>query len=71
MERTIDSNRHTVSEGCAPTPIQYLARSESSVMSLCSLPEPSNWSGLGMGSYVPMTSRGLELRAVLWCGLPR
>lgn len=63
--RTIDKNLHTVSVGCAPTPIQYLARSMSSLMSLCSFPDVSYESFLGIGSYVPMTSRGLLFRAVL------
>lgn len=63
--RTIERNLHTVSVGCAPTPIQYFARSMSRRMSLCSFPEVSYVSFFGMGSYVPMTSRGLLFRAVL------
>lgn len=64
--RTIERNRQTVSVGCAPTPIQYFARSISSRMSLCCLPDVSYESFLGTGSYVPITSRGLLFRAVLW-----
>lgn len=64
--RTIERNRQTVSVGCAPTPIQYFARSMSSRMSLCCLPDVSYESFLGTGSYVPITSRGLLFRAVLW-----
>lgn len=63
--RTIDRNLHTVSVGCAPTPTQYFALSTSSLMSLCSLPDSSYESFLGIGSYVPMTSSGFEFRAVL------
>jgi hypothetical protein len=35
-------------------------------MSLCSLPESSYVSFFGIGSYVPITSSGLLLRAVLF-----
>jgi hypothetical protein len=62
---TMDRSRQTVSVGCAPTPIQYCARSRSSRISLCRAPESSYGSGFGTGSYVPMTSSGLEFRAVL------
>lgn len=61
----MDKNLHTVSVGCAPTPIQYLARSISSLISLCSFPDVSYESFFGIGSYVPMTSRGLLFLAVL------
>ncbi|KAK3934906.1 YjeF N-terminal domain-containing protein [Diplogelasinospora grovesii] len=47
----MDSNLHTVSLGCAPTPIQYCALVISSLMSLCSLPD-SYESFFGMGSYI-------------------
>lgn len=65
VARTMERNLHTVSVGCAPTPTQYFALSTSSLMSLCSLPDSSYESFLGMGSYVPMTSSGFEFRAVL------
>ena len=35
---TIASRRHTGSEGCAPTPSQYFARTVSNLMSLKGLP---------------------------------
>lgn len=53
---TIESNLHAGSEGCAPTPSQYLALTESSLMSLNGLPSPS-WGAFGMGSYVPNTAK--------------
>lgn len=60
------SSRHAVSLGCAPTPTQYRAREMSSLMSFqgrpCVSPGRGAW---GFGSYVPRTSRGRELRAVL------
>lgn len=62
---TMDSNRQTVSDGCAPTPIQYRALTSSSLMSLCNRPDSSYGSALGIGSYVPITSRGRLFRAVL------
>ena len=51
---TIDNNLHAESLGCAPTPNQYFARAESSLMSLNGLPSPSV-GGLGIGSYVPVS----------------
>lgn len=65
IAHTMERNLHTVSVGCAPTPTQYFALSTSSLMSLCSFPDSSYESFLGMGSYVPMTSSGFEFRAVL------
>ncbi len=62
--RTIDNNLHAGSLGCAPTPSQYFALTLSRRISLNGLPSPS--SGVfGIGSYVPRTSIGLLLRAVL------
>lgn len=46
---TIDSIRHTGSDGCAPTPSQYFALVVSSLMSLTGLPAPY-CGGLGIGS---------------------
>jgi len=49
---TIESNLQAGSDGCAPTPSQYFARTESSFISLNPLPSPS--AGVfGIGSYVP------------------
>ena len=73
---TIDSIRHIVSVGCAPTPIQYFVRVTSSWMSLCAFwsgapdgvfPAPSYASCCGLGLYVPNTSMGRLLRAVRAC----
>jgi hypothetical protein len=61
---TIDNNLHAESLGCAPTPNQYFALVESSLISFHMGPSPSI-DGLGIGSYVPRTSRGLLFRAVL------
>lgn len=56
-----------VSLGCAPTPIQYRARLTSSLISFHGRPCVSpGRGGFGIGSYVPRTSRGSELRAVLF-----
>lgn len=64
---TMLNSRHAVSLGCAPTPTQYRAREISSAISFhgrpCVSPGRGGW---GLGSYVPSTSRGRELRAVLW-----
>jgi hypothetical protein len=49
---TMDSNLQAGSDGCAPTPSQYFARTESSLISLKCLPSPSA-GGFGIGSYVP------------------
>lgn len=51
-KHTSEKSRHTVSDGCAPTPSQYLARAVSSWMSFVGLPMPSA-GGFGTGSYVP------------------
>ena len=51
--QTIDNNLQAGSEGCAPTPSQYLALTVSILMSLNGLPSPFG-GGLGMGSYVPL-----------------
>lgn len=61
----MERNLQTGSEGWAPTPIQYFARSMSSSMFLCSFPDVSYDVFLGTGSYVPITSSGLLFRAVL------
>ena len=50
--RTMESNLQAGSDGCAPTPSQYFARTESSLISLNGLPSPSG-GGFGIGSYVP------------------
>jgi hypothetical protein len=52
-QTTIESNLQAGSEGCAPTPSQYLALTESSFMSLKGLPSPSV-GAFGIGSYVPI-----------------
>jgi hypothetical protein len=63
---TMLRSRHAVSLGCAPTPTQYRAREMSSLMSFHGRPCVSPGRGAcGFGSYVPRTSRGRELRAVL------
>jgi len=67
-QRTIERNLQIGSVGCAPTPIQYFARSMSSWIFLCTFPLVSYDVFLGKGSYVPITSRGLLFRAVLRCG---
>jgi hypothetical protein len=61
----MDNILHAVSLGCAPTPIQYLALTTSSLMSLCSWPVLLYGSSFGTGSYVPMTSMGLLFLADL------
>lgn len=63
---TMLSSRHAVSLGCAPTPTQYRARLMSRRMSFHGRPCVSPGRGAcGFGSYVPRTSSGRELRAVL------
>lgn len=62
--RTMLSSFHAGSLGCAPTPSQYRARDTSSRMSLKGRPSPSG-GARGAGSYVPSTSSGFALRAVL------
>lgn len=65
---TMLNSLHAVSLGCAPTPIQYLARLISSLISFQGRPCVSpGRGGFGIGSYVPRTSRGSELRAVRAC----
>ena len=63
--RTIANSLHAGSDGCAPTPNQYFALATSSLTSFHLLDSPSRGS-LGMGSYVPMTSIGLEFLADLY-----
>ena len=55
---------HALSLGCAPTPIQYFALDTSNLTSLNGL--CLGFSGcIATGLYVPSTSSGFELRAVL------
>ena len=61
---TMASRRHMGSLGCAPTPSQYFTRDTSNWISFTGFPVPSG-GGFGIGSYVPITSIGRELRAVL------
>lgn len=68
--RTMLSNLHAGSLGCAPTPNQYFALTLSRRISLNGLPSPSSGT-LGIGSYVPRTSIGLLFLAVLWRMLVR
>jgi len=51
-KRTILNNLHAGSLGCAPTPSQYFALAESSLISFQRFPSPSI-GALGIGSYVP------------------
>lgn len=82
---TILSNLQAGSLGCAPTPSQYRARATSRRTSftfrgaaaagvalssaVAEALRPEAAGRRGMGSYVPRTSRGFELRAVLCGGL--
>jgi hypothetical protein len=66
-KRTISNSLHAESLGCAPTPSQYFARDTSSSTALNARPSPS-CGCCGSGLYVPRTSSGFELRAVLWDG---
>lgn len=52
IKHTILNNLHAGSLGCAPTPSQYFALAESSLMSFQRFPSPSI-GALGIGSYVP------------------
>ena len=61
---TILNSLHIGSLGCAPTPSQYFARDVSSLISLIGFPSLCG-AAFGTGSYVPRTSSGFELRAVL------
>lgn len=58
---TIDNNRHAGSDGCAPTPSQYLALAESNFTSLKDFPSPSA-GGFGIGSYVPRSLSTLSIQ---------
>jgi hypothetical protein len=53
IRHTILNNLHAGSLGCAPTPSQYFALAESSLISFQRLPSPSI-GALGIGSYVPV-----------------
>ncbi len=55
IEHTILNNLHAGSLGCAPTPSQYFALAESSLISFQRFPSPSI-GALGIGSYVPVFS---------------